>query len=363
MLKSRRTFTKMLGGTAALAATIGRPRIGAAADPFKVGYIYVGPVADFGWSHQHDNGRKAVEEALGDKVKTTYVESVKEGPDAERVIRELASSGHGLIFTTSFGFMNPTLKVAADFPDVKFEHATGYKRTDNLATYNIRFYEGRYIQGVIAAKLSKSGVVGYIGSVPIPEVVMGMNAVMQGMRSVRPDGKIKIVWINGWYDPGKESDAAKALIDQGADIIAQHTDSGAPLQVAQERGVFGFGQASDMINLAPKAQLTSSIDNWAPYYVERVKAAIDGTWKSGDVWGGLKSEMLKMAAYANMPDDVKAAAQAAEDGIKNGQIVIFKGPIKDQDGNLKVEDGQALGDGDIAGMNWLAEGVEGKLPS
>jgi len=293
----------------------------------------------------------------------TYVESVNEGPDAERVIRELASAGHGIIFTTSFGFMNPTLKVAKDFPNVKFEHATGYKRTDNVATYNIRFYEGRYIQGVIAGKMSKSGVVGYIGSVPIPEVVMGMNAVAQGMRSVRPDGKIKIVWINGWYDPGKESDATKALIDQGADIIAQHTDSGAPLQVAEERGVHGFGQASDMITLAPKAQLTSSIDNWAPYYVERVKAAIDGTWKSGDVWGGLKSEMLKMAAYANMPDDVKAAAQAAEDGIKSGQIVVFKGPIKDQDGNLKVQDGQMLGDGDIAGMNWLAEGVEGKLPT
>ena len=363
MLKSRRTFTKMLGGTAALAATIGRPRIVRAADPFKAGFIYVGPVADFGWSHQHDNGRKAVEEALGDKVKTTYVESVKEGPDAERVIRELASAGHGIIFTTSFGFMNPTLKVAKDFPDVKFEHATGYKRADNVSTYNIRFYEGRYIQGVIAAKLSKSGVVGYIGSVPIPEVVMGMNAVAQGMRSVRPDGKIKIVWINGWYDPGKESDAAKALIDQGADIVAQHTDSGAPLQVAQERGVHGFGQASDMITLAPKAQLTSSIDNWAPYYVERVKAAMNGTWKSEDVWGGLKAEMLKMAAYTNMPDDVKASAQAAEDGIKSGQIVIFKGPIKDQDGNLKVQDGQALNDGDIAGMNWLAEGVEGKLPS
>ena len=363
MLKSRRTFTKMLGGTAALAATIGSPRIVRAADPFKAGYIYVGPVADFGWSHQHDNGRKAVEEALGDKVKTTYVESVKEGPDAERVIRELASAGHGIIFTTSFGFMNPTLKVAKDFPNVKFEHATGYKRADNVATYNIRFYEGRYIQGVIAGKMSKSGVVGYIGSVPIPEVVMGMNAVAQGMRSVRPDGKIKIVWINGWYDPGKESDATKALIDQGADIIAQHTDSGAPLQVAEERGVHGFGQASDMIGLAPKAQLTSSIDNWGPYYVERVTAAIDGTWKSGDVWGGLKADMLKMAAYTNMPDDAKAAAQAAEDGIKSGQIVVFKGPIKDQDGNLKVQDGQMLGDGDIAGMNWLAEGVEGKLPT
>jgi len=353
----------MLGGTVAVAAALGAPRIVRAADPFKAGFIYVGPVADFGWSHQHDNGRKAVEEALGDKVKTTYVESVKEGPDAERVIRELAAAGHGIIFTTSFGFMNPTLKVAKDFPNVKFEHATGYKRAENVATYNIRFYEGRYIQGVIAGKMSKSGVVGYIGSVPIPEVKMGMNAVAQGMRSVRPDGKIKIVWINGWYDPGKESDATKALIDQGADIIAQHTDSGAPLQVAQERGVHGFGQASDMISLADKAQLTSSIDNWGPYYTERVKAAIDGTWKSGDVWGGLAANMLKMAPYTNMTDDVKTAAQAAEDGIKSGQIIIFKGPIKDQDGNLKVKDGQALDDGSIATMDWLAEGVEGKVPS
>jgi len=363
MLKSRRTFNKMLGGTAALAATLGRPYLVRAADPLKAGFIYVGPVADFGWTHQHDNARKEVEAALGDKVKTTYVESVKEGPDAERVIRELASAGHGIIFTTSFGFMNPTLKVAKDFPAVKFEHATGYKRADNVSTYNIRFYEGRYIQGVIAGKMSKSGVVGYIGSVPIPEVVMGMNAVAQGMRSVRQDGKIKIVWINGWYDPGKESDATKALIDQGCDIIAQHTDSGSPLQVAQERGMHGFGQASDMISLAPKAQLTSSIDNWGPYYIERVTAAIDGSWKSQDVWGGLKADMLKMAPYTNMADDVKAAAQAAEEGIKSGQIIIFKGPIKDQNGNLQVKDGEVLDDGKIAGMNWLAEGIEGKLPS
>jgi basic membrane protein A and related proteins len=363
MQKSRRAFTKLLGATAASTALLGRPHILRAADPFKAGFVYVGPIGDAGWTHQHDIGRRAVEEALGDKVKTTYVESVKEGPDSERVIRELAASGHGIVFTTSFGFMNPTIKVAKDFPDVKFEHATGYQRTDNVATYNIRFYEGRYIQGVIAARLSKSGIVGYIGSIPIPEVVMGMNSFMQGMRSVRPDGKIKIVWINGWYDPGKEADAAKAMIDQGADMIAQHTDSAAPLQVAQERGVQGFGQASDMIQFAPKAQLTSSIDFWNPYYVERVKAAMDGSWKSGDVWGGLSAGMLVMAPYLNMPDDVKAAAQAAEDGIKSGQITIFKGPIKDQDGNLKVQDGQALSDGDITGMNWLAEGIEGKLPS
>src|SRR5215813_12808907 len=355
MLKSRRTFTKMLGGTAAVAAALGAPRIVRAADPFKAGYIYVGPVADFGWSHQHDNGRKAVEEALGDKVKTTYVESVKEGPDAERVIRELASAGHGIIFTTSFGFMNPTLKVAKDFPNVKFEHATGYKRAENVATYNIRFYEGRYIQGVIAAKLSKSGVVGYIGSVPIPEVVMGMNAVMQGLRSVNPNGKIKIIWVNGWYDPGKEGDSAKALIDQGCDIICQHTDSAAPLQVAEQRGVHGFGEASDMIKLAPKSQLSSLVDHWDDYYVKRVTAAMDGSWKSGDVWGGFASGMLQMAPFRNMPDDVASAGQAAIDGIKGGKIQIYKGPIKDQNGALKVKDGEVLPDKDVLGMNWLAE--------
>jgi basic membrane protein A len=363
MHKSRRTFTKLLGATVASTAMLGRVRLARAADPFKAGFVYVGPVEDFGWTHQHDVGRKAVEAALGDKVKTTYVESVKEGPDSERVIRELAASGHGIVFTTSFGFMNPTLKVAKEFPDVKFEHATGYKRADNVSTYNIRFYEGRYIQGVIAAKLSKSGIVGYIGSVPIPEVVMGMNSFMQGLRSVRQDAKIKIVWINGWYDPGKESDAAKAMIDQGADIIAQHTDSTAPLQTAEQRGVLGFGQASDMIQSAPKAQLTSSVDYWNDYYVAQVKAAMEGSWKSQDVWGGLAAGMLRMAPYTNMPDDVAAAAKAAEEGIKSGEIVIFKGPIKNQAGELKVQQGEVLGDADIAKMNWLAEGVEGKLPS
>lgn len=363
MNRSRRTFTKLLGGAVASTAALGRVRLARAADPFKAGFVYVGPVEDFGWTHEHDVGRRAVEAALGDKVKTSFVESVKEGPDSERVIRELASSGHGIVFTTSFGFMNPTVKVAADYPDVNFEHATGYKRADNVSTYNIRFYEGRYIQGVIAAHLSKSGIVGYIGSIPIPEVVMGMNAFMQGMRSLRQDGRLKIVWINAWYDPGKESDAAKALIDQGADIVAQHTDSAAPLQVAEQRGIQGFGQASNMIQFAPKAQLTSSIDNWAPYYVDRVKAAMEGTWQSQDVWGGLASKMLVMADYTNMAADVAAAAAAAEAGIEGGEIVVFKGPIKDQDGNVRVQDGQALGDGDIAGMDWLAEGVEGKLPT
>jgi basic membrane protein A len=357
----RRTFTKLLGASAA-AAALGRFGLARADEPFKAGFIYVGPVADFGWSHQHDLGRQAAQKALGDKLKTTYVESVKEGPDSERVIRELATGGNGIIFTTSFGFMNPTIKVAKQFPAVKFEHCTGYKRAVNVATYNIRFYEGRYIQGVIAGKTSKSGVVGYIGSVPIPEVVMGMNAFIQGMHTVNPQGKIKLVWINGWYDPGKESDAAKALIDQGADIIAQHTDSAAPLQVAEQRGVHGFGQASDMIKFAPKAQLTSSVDHWDEYYTQRIQAAMDGSWATQDIWGGLKMGTLHMAPWTNMPDDVAQAAQAAEDGIKSGSIVIFKGPINDQSGKIKVADAAQLTDDDILGMNWLAEGIEGTLP-
>ncbi len=357
----RRTFNKLLGASVA-AATLGRAGLVRADEPYKAGFIYVGPVADFGFSHQHDDGRKAAQAALGDKLKTTFVESVKEGPDSERVIHELAAAGNGIIFTTSFGFMNPTIKVAKEFPKVYFEHCTGYKRADNVATYNIRFYEGRYIQGVIAGKMSKSGIVGYVGSVPIPEVVMGMNSFIRGMHSVNPKGKIKLVWINEWYDPGKESDAAKALIDQGADIIAQHTDSAAPLQVAEERGVHGFGQASDMIKFAPKAQLTSSIDHWDDYYTQRIKEAMAGTWKSQDVWGGLSVGMLQMAAYTNMPDDVAQAAKAAEDGIKSGKVVIFSGPINDQDGKAKVADGQVLSDAQILGMDWLAEGIEGTLP-
>jgi len=367
MQMKRRTFAKGLAamGLAGGAGLIAAPSIigrALADDPFKAAWIYVGPVGDFGYSYQHDQGRKAVEAALGDKIKTTYVESVPEGADAERVLRDLATAGNKIIFATSFGFWQPALKVAKQFPDVKFEHATGYKRAENLATYNIRFYEGRYIQGVVAGKMSKSGVVGYIGSVPIPEVIMGMNAFIQGMRSVNPAGKIKMVMINAWYDPGKEADAAKALIDQGADIVAQHTDSPAPLQTAHDRGVKGFGQASDMIKFAPDTQLTASIDHWDGYYIERVKAAMDGTWKTGDVWGGLKVGMLKMAPYLNMPDDVKALAEKTEEGIKSGEIVPFRGPIKAQDGTVKVADAQQLDDGAIAGMDWLADGVEGQLP-
>ncbi len=335
---------------------------GAIADEKKVGFVYVGPISDHGWSYRHDVGRLAIEKELGGKVTTSYIESVKEGPDAERVIQQLASSGHNLIFTTSFGYMNPTVKVAKRFPNVKFEHATGYKRADNVSTYSARFYEGRYIAGVIAGKMTKSNVLGYVGSFPIPEVVRGVNSFILGARSVNPNATVKVVWVSTWYDPGKEADAAKALIDQGVDIITQHTDSPAPLQTAENRGVLGFGQASDNIQFAPKAQLTAVIDNWDGYYVKRARDVVDGTWKSEDVWGGLKDGMVSMAPYTNMPDDIKKLAMETEEAIKKGKLHPFQGPIKDQDGKVRAEAGAVIDDGTLLGMNWYVDGVEGKLP-
>ena len=329
----------------------------------KIGFVYVGPIGDHGWTYRHDIGRKAVEEAFGDKVKTTYVESVKEGADSERVIRKMAADGHKLIFTTSFGFMNPTVKVAKQFPKVMFEHATGYKRAENVSTYAARFYEGRYVVGKIAGKMTKTNIIGYVGSFPIPEVVRGINATTLAARSVNPDVQVKVAWVNTWYDPGKEGDAAKALIDQGADVILQHTDSPAPLQVAESRGVWGVGQASDMSKFSAKAQLTAIIDNWDTYYVERTKAVLDGTWKSQDVWGGLKSKMVEIAPYNDaIPADVVALAEETRKGLMDGSIKPFAGPIKGQDGTVKVKEGEELDDGVLLGMDWYVEGVQGKLP-
>ncbi|MEM0923356.1 MAG: BMP family ABC transporter substrate-binding protein [Pseudomonadota bacterium] len=334
----------------------------ALAADLKVGFVYVGPVGDHGWTYQHDQGRQAIEAALGDKVETTYVESVSEGPDAERVIRQLAASGHDLIFTTSFGFMDPTIKVAAQFPDVKFEHATGFKRADNVATYSGRFYEGRHIIGAIAGKMSKTNKIGYIASFPIPEVVRGINAATLAARAVNPEITTQVVWVNTWYDPGKEADAAKALIAQGADIIMQHTDSPAALQVAEAEGVLAFGQASNMAKFAPNAQLSAIEDNWAPYYVKRAKAVLDGTWESADNWGGLAVEEVVMSPYENMPDEVKAMAEAAEAGVRDGSIHPFTGPIKDRDGVERIPAGESADDGMLLGMDWFVEGVVGDLP-
>ena len=334
-----------------------------AADPVKVGFVYVGPISDHGWSYRHDIGRQAIETEFTDQVETTYVESVPEGADAERVIRKLASSGHDLIFTTSFGFMNPTLKVAADFPDVRFEHATGYKRADNVSTYAARFYEGRSVIGTMAGMMTKTNTIGYIASYPIPEVVRGINAFTLAMRKVNPDAIVKIVWVNSWYDPGKEADAAKALIDQGADIITQHTDSPAPLQVAEERGVFAFGQASDMAAFAPRAQLTSIIDNWDDYYVARTRAVIDGTWESQDTWGGIESGMVGFPEYsADVPEDVKAAAEIVREGIMDGSLHSFQGPILDQAGKEILAEGEQFDDQTLLGMNFYVQGVQGDLP-
>lgn len=332
-------------------------------DPVKVGFVYVGPVGDHGWTYRHDVGRQAIEAEFGDKVETTFVESVPEGADAERVIRKLATDGHDLIFTTSFGYMNPTNKVAKLFPDVKFEHATGYKRADNVSTYSARFYEGRAVLGTMAGMMTKSNVIGYIGSFPIPEVVRGINAFTIAMRKVNPEAEVRIVWVNSWYDPGKESDAAKTLIDQGADIITQHTDSPAPLQAAQERGVMGFGQASDMSAFAPEAQLTSIIDDWNQYYVERTQAVIDGNWESQDVWHGIDTGMVGFAEYgSNVPDDVKAAADIIKEGIVDGTFHPFQGPIKNQAGEEVVAEGAVLDDEVLLGMDYYVEGVQGSLP-
>jgi basic membrane protein A and related proteins len=353
---SRRTF---LAGTAAASTTLALGRAVRAQEPLRVGFVYVGPIGDYGWTHGHELARQAVVEHFGDQVKTSYVENVAEGPDAERVIRQLASSGHGLVFTTSFGFMNPTVRVARQFPQVKFEHATGYQTEPNLAVYNARFYEGRAVCGAIAGHISQSGVCGYIASFPIPEVVMGINAFALAARQVRPDFRVNVVWINSWYDPGKEGDAAKALIDQGADIISQHTDSPAPLQVAEQRGVHGFGQASDMRSFAPNAQLTAILDDWSDYYVQRVQAVLDDTWETHTIWWGLKEGMVQMAPYGDaVTDEAREAAEATKEGIIAGTLHPFTGPIENQAGEVMIADGETATDEQMLQMDWWVEGVQ-----
>jgi basic membrane protein A len=347
----------------AAAAVLALSASAAAQEKLKVGWIYVGPVGDFGWTYQHEVGRQAVVKALGDKVETTYLENVSEGPDAERSIEQLARSGHKLIFTTSFGFMDATVKVAKKYPNLFFEHATGYKREKNLATYSARFYEGRTIQGLISGKMSKSGIMGYIGSVPIPEVISGINATMLAAQTINPNIKVKIIWVGEWFNPGKEADAAKALIDQGADVIMQHTDSAAGVETAAKRGIPAFGQDSDMIKFGPKTQLTAIINNWGPYYIERVKLVLDGKWTSGDVWGGLNSKMVEMAPYTNMPDDVKKMAEDAQAAITAGKLYPFKCPVVAQDGKtVECKGNGTLDDGQILGMNYYVKGIDDKVP-
>lgn len=356
LLVSRRT---LLAGSAAAVAASALPGRLWAADPLKVGFIYIGPIGDHGWTYAHEQGRLAVDRTFGDKVKTTYVENVPEGPDAERVLRQLAQAGNELNFATSFGYMNPTLRAAKQLPKIKFEHATGYQTAPNLATYNARFYEGRAVCGTIAANMTKTGIVGYLVSFPIPEVVMGVNAFTLAAQKIRPDIKVKVIWVNSWYDPGKESDATKALIDGGADILVQHTDSPAGMQVAESRNVYAFGQASDMRNFAPKMHLTSIVNDWGGYYIERVQAMLDGTWKTGSIWHGFKEGMIKMAPYNEViPANVVEAAEKVRTGIADGSLHPFTGPVKNQKGEEKIPAGQTISDDDLLKMDWFVEGVQ-----
>lgn len=332
------------------------------AEPVKVGFIYVGPIGDHGWTYRHDIGRQQVEEAFGDQVETVYLESVQYGPEAETAIRKMASSGVDIIFATSFGYMEPMLKVAKDFPDVKFEHATGYKQSDNMASYGLRLYQARHVQGVIAGMMTKTNKICYVGAYPIPEVIREINTFYLGAKKMNPDVDIDIVWVNTWYDPSKESAAAKTLIAGGCDMVAQHTDSPAPLQAAEKSGVLGFGQASNQYNFAPKAQLTATIDNWGPYYIRKVQGVIDGTWETGDYFGHMNEDAVQMAPFTNMPADVAAEAQRVKDAISAGEYFAFTGPVYDNEGNLQLADGEVATDLQLNQMMYYVEGIDAKVP-
>ncbi|MFD1794488.1 BMP family ABC transporter substrate-binding protein [Paracoccus aurantiacus] len=356
----RRTF---LITTAAVAALTGVPALAQDGEKLKVGFIYVGPVGDGGWTYQHDLGRKAVEAEYGDRIETTFIESVPEGADAERAITQLALAGNKLIFTTSFGFMDATINVAQKFPDVKFEHATGYKRADNVSTYDARFYEGRAVMGTIAGRMTKSNKIGYIGSFPIPEVIQGINSSFIHARKVNPDVEMKVVWAYSWFDPAKEADAAAALIAEGVDVILQHTDSTAPLAKAQEAGAIGFGQASDMAAFKPSPRVSAIIDNWAPYYINRVGAVLDGTWESQGVWLGIGDGEVEIGEITEaVPAEVKAEAEALKEQIASGAYHPFTGPLKKQDGSDWLAEGQTATDEDLSQMNFYVEGITAEIP-
>ena len=336
-----------------------------AQDKTKVGFIFVGPVGDGGWTYEHIQGRLAVEEHFGDKVETVFQENVPEGADAERALTQMALGGAGIIFTTSFGYMDPTINVAAKFPNVKFEHATGFKRADNVSTYSARFYEGRAVQGHIAGKMTKSNKIGYIGSFPIPEVIRGINSAYIHAKKVNPDVEFSVVWAYTWFDPAKEADAATALIEQGADVILQHTDSTAPHAAAEKAGnVIAFGQASDMAEYAPSPRVSSIIDNWAPYYIARVQAVMDGTWESTDTWDGIGPGMVGIGEISEaVPADVKAEAEALRDAISSGAYHPFTGPINKQDGSAWLAEGEVADDGTLGGMSFYVEGLTGDIPN
>jgi basic membrane protein A len=347
------------------AAPASAPAAPAKPEPLKVAFAYIGPVGDGGWTYAHDLGRKAVEAEFGDKVVTSYVENVPEAADAERVIRDMASQGNKLIFGTTFGYMESMLKVAGDMKDVKFEHATGYKQAENLRTYDSRTYEGAYMAGVIAGGMTKTNVLGVVGSVPIPEVIRNINSFTLGAQSVNPKVKTKVVWVNKWFDPPKEGEAAESLINQGADVLMQNTDSPAVLKKAEEKGKLAFGWDSDMTAYGPKAHLASAIINWGPYYKKAVKDALDGTWKSeGNTWWGVKEGAIDIVSISDkVPADLKAKAEAAKAGLKDGTLAIWKGPIVGADGKEVLKKDEVADDKFLGGISFYVKGVEGKVPT
>jgi basic membrane protein A and related proteins len=332
-------------------------------EPLKIAFAYVGPVGDGGWTFAHDNGRKAVEKEFGDKVVTSFVEKVPESADAERVIRDMAAQGNKLIFGTTFGYMDPMLKVAADTKDVKFEHATGFKTAENMRTYDSRTYEGAYMAGVIAGKMSKSGKLGVVASIPIPEVIRNINTFTLGAQSVNPKATTKVVWVNEWFNPPKETEAATALINGGADVLFQNTDSSAVLQTAEKMGKRAFGWDSDMTAYGPKAHLGSAIINWAPYYIKATREALEGKWATGSSWYGVKEGAIDMVSIAaDVPDDTKKRIDEIKAGLKDGSFSIWKGPIVGQDGKEILAKDAVADDKFLSGVKFYVKGVEGKVP-
>ena len=333
--------------------------------PLKIAFAYVGPVGDGGWTFAHDNGRKAVEKEFGDKVVTSFVEKVPEAADAERVFRDMVGQGNKLIFGTTFGYMEPMLKVAADSKDVKFEHGTGYKQADNMRTYDSRTYEGAYMAGVIAGKMSKSGTLGIVGSIPIPEVIRNINAFTMGAQSVNPKVKTRVVWVNTWYDPGKETEAAQSLINGGADVLFQNTDSSAVLQTAGKNKKVAFGWDSDMTAYSPEAHLASAVINWGPYYIKATREALEGKWAGGgNTWWGVKEGAIDIVSISDkVPAETKAAVEKIKAGLKDGSFSIWKGPIVGQDGKEILAKDAVADDKFLSGVNFYVKGVEGKVPS
>ncbi|RZI67497.1 BMP family ABC transporter substrate-binding protein [Variovorax guangxiensis] len=335
----------------------------APAAPLNIAFAYVGPVGDGGWSFAHDNGRKALEKEFGDKIKTTFVESVPESADAERVFRDLVGQGNKLVFGTTFGYMEPMLKVAADNKEIKFEHATGYKTAENMRTYDSRTYEGAYMAGIIAGSMTKSNTLGVVGSVPIPEVLRNINSFTMGAQSVNPKITTKVVWVNEWFSPPKETEAATALINGGADVLFQNTDSPAVLKTAQEKGKRAFGWDSDMTAYGPKAHLGSAVINWAPYYIKATQDALDGKWATGSSWWGVKEGAIDIVSIAeDVPADIKAKVETVKAGLKDGSYSIWKGPIVGQDGKELIAAGAVADDKFLSGVNFYVKGVEGKVP-